>query len=158
MSDFQELLIDALATTLVRTMGVSEIVKRSLNPLDVHGTLGICLDEWLPLDYEMGGDGSLEPSTSKYLMSIQHLVKYGVQEDGERLHREVAKAVRLMLYRDPDVQVSLRSLVVQDTTRRERILKFYVVAQRYASNEMKGTFVFLSSTEFVVETETVTTS
>lgn len=155
MDGFAEGVIDLFSQYATTVEGVSQVVKRSLNSLDVHGTLGVCLDQWQPIDYEMIGLGVMEPSTAQYTFSVQHVVKWGTQEDGEKLHREVAKAVRLMLYRNPELQVSLRSLVVDEDDRRERFQKLRVTDQRYASNEMKGTFVFLSVTELVIETETV---
>ncbi len=153
--DMQESLMNVLASGLGVTDGVEVVVKRSMNSIDVNGTLAIALDYWKPLEYEMSGNGSLEPSICEYTFTVQHMVKWGEHEAGEKLHREVAKAVRLMLYRDPTFQVSLRSLVAQDDTRKERVIRFHVVDQRYASNDIKGAYVFLSSTELVIETEVV---
>ena len=153
--NFGEVAINALANVLGHTQGVGTVLRRSLNQTDANGALGICLDKWEPLDFEMGVPGFMEPTLSQWVFSVQHMVKHVNQEDGEAVHREVAKAVRLMLYRDPEVQVSLRSLYVVEDGRRERFQRFRVTDQRYASNEIKGTFVFLSVTELVIETETV---
>lgn len=156
MSDgFAELAIDTLATHFAAVEGVTSVVKRSLNPADANGILGVSLDSWTPLDYEMGGRGFLEPSLVQYMFGVEHLVKWATAAEGNKVHREVAKAVRLMLYRDPDVQVSLRQLSVDEGTSRERFQRFYVGDQRFASNEIQGAFVFLSATVLVIETEIV---
>lgn len=154
MSDgFAELAIDALATHFATVEGVSSVVKRNLNPADANGILGISIDSWTPVDYEMGGRGFLEPSVVQYMFAVEHLVKWATAAEGNKVHREVAKAVRLMLYRDPAVQVSLRQLSVDEGTSRERFQRFYVGEQRFASNEINGAFVFLSATVLVIETE-----
>jgi hypothetical protein len=157
MSGYVEQVMDLMKTSLAQLEGVENIVLRSLNPLDPNGTLGIALDGWNPLMWEMGGPGNAEPTTQRYVLSVQHYLKYGSREDGERIHREVAKAVRLMLYRDPDFQVSLRSLSVTEASRKERTLRFNVTEQRYASNETgQSLFLFMSVTTIEIETETVT--
>lgn len=156
MSDgFAELAIDTLATHFASVDGVASVVKRSLNPADGNGLLGVTIDTWTPIDYEMGGRGFLEPSVVQYLFAVEHIVKWASAAEGNKVHREVAKAVRLMLYRDPNVQVSLRQLSVDEGTSRERFQRFYVGEQRFASNEIKGAFVFLSATVLVIETEIV---
>lgn len=153
-----EELIDSIATWIRNVENVENVVLRSLNTTDKNGTVGIAVDDWTPMDWEMAGAGSQEPTTQRYTLSIQHLVKYGKQEEGKRIHREVAKAIRLMLYRDPDFQVSLRTLHVTEDSRKERTLRFNITDQRYASNEAGAAgFLFMSVTNIAVETETVTT-
>lgn len=138
--------------------GVENVVLRSLNMVDPNGTLGISVDDWSPLEWEMTGPGISEPTLQMYTLSIQHFVKWGTAEEGERKHREVAKAIRLMLYRDPDFQVSLRQLFVQEDDRRERTQRFSITDQKYASNDAgNNIFMFMSVTVLTVETETVTT-
>lgn len=153
--EFAELAIDALGAHFATVEGVSSVLKRSLNPTDANGVLGLVCDSWTPLDYEMGGRGFMEPSLVQYMFGVEHLVKWATAAEGNKVHREVAKAVRLMLYRDPAVQVSLRQLSVDEGTSRERFQRFYVGEQRFASNEIQGAFVFLSATVLVIETEIV---
>jgi len=157
MDGYIEQVMDLMKVNLGKLDGVENVVLRNLNSVDANGTLGIALDSWEPREWEMGGAGYPEPSIQRYILSVQHFLKYGSREDGERIHREVAKAVRLMLYHDPDFQVSLRSLSVQEASRKERMLRFNVTEQRYASNEAgTSTFLFLSATTIEIETETVT--
>jgi len=158
MSDlgFGERVLDLIKPFAEKLEGVDLVVLRNVMLMDVNGTLGIALDNWIPLEWEMAGQGTQEPTTSTYAFSIQHLVKWANAENGERIHREVAKAVRLMLYRDPDLQLSLRSLYVQEESRKERMLRYHVTNQRFGTTEaVNGTFVFMSITELLCETETV---
>lgn len=156
MDGYIEQVLDLIKTRVMIVPNVDNVVLRSLNSVDPNGTLGISADDWVPLEWEMAGDGVQEPSIQRYTLSIQHLLKWGTQEEGERIHREVAKAVRLMLYRDHDFQVSLRSLVVQEDSRKERTLRFHIMDQKYASNSAgAGVFLFISVTNVTIETETV---
>lgn len=157
MDGYIEQVIDVIAERIAIVPNVENVVLRSLNTVDANGTLGIAVDDWTPVEWEMTGDGVNEPTIQRYTLSIQHLVKWGKQEEGERIHREVAKAVRLMLYRDPPFQVSLRSLVVQEDSRKERTLRFNIIDQKYASNDAGSSgFLFISVTNFTVESEVTT--
>lgn len=157
---YVEQLLAFLKDRFTLTTGVMNVVLRSLSITDPNGTLGISVDDWTPVEWEMSGDGNLEPTLQVYTFSIQHFVKWVNAEEGERIHREVAKAIRLMLYRDPAFQVSLRALVVQEDNRKERTQKLNITDQKYASNNDSNSniFMFMSVTVFTVETETVTLS
>lgn len=155
---YLDTVMDLMSTRLIGVDGVSEVIMRSLNPADAHGMLGISGDDWAPIDFEMGGPFPSEPTTQRYNISLQHLVKWGVEQEGLKIHREVAKAIRLMLYRDPDFQVSLLKLFVQEDLRRERTQRFFITNQRYAQNQAGKVFLFMSVTNLAVETEVVTTS
>lgn len=155
---YQDQLLDLIAARVIAVDDVNVVVLRSLNSTDAHGTLGLSVDDWAPLEYEMGGPVPYEPSVQRYNLSLQHIVKWAKQEEGERKHREVAKAIRLMLYRDTDFQVSLRSLFVQENSRREGTRRFYITDQRYAQNLAAGVFLYMSVTGLAIETEVRTTS
>lgn len=155
---YLESLLELFRSRLVAVEGVRTIVIRSLNTTDSDGTLGISPDDWAPIVYEMAGDSPFEPTVQRYTISLQHIVKAVKEEEGQRIHREVAKALRLMLYRDPDFQVSLRGLFVREGTRKERTQRFFITDQRYAQNQAGTTFLYMSVTNIAVETEVVTTS
>lgn len=155
MTDIAEKIIDTLAQHLGTLEGVNAVVKRSLNSTDPNMTLGICLDEWSPEDYEMDGLGILRPAATKYFFEIRHMVKADSMEVGERLHRQTAKSVRSMLYGNNDLAVALRALSSNEDGLTERILKWVVAGQRFASNEIDRVFVSMSGTELVVDTESI---
>lgn len=150
---FPENIIDAMETHLLNVEGVDFVVPRSLNPTDPHGTLGLVVEEWSVHEVEMGPLG-FEPSLSTYTFVLQHMVKESDQIIGEKLHRETAKRIRLMLYRDESLAVAFRQLQDVAGNRRERPLKWQILGQRFASNEIAGHFVSLSVTEFSFTTET----
>jgi hypothetical protein len=156
---YLESLLDLFRVWLIGVDGIDGIVARSLNTTDANGMLGISPDDWAPLDVEMTGDSPFEPTVQRYTISLQHIVKHANEEEGQRIHREVAKALRLMLYRDPNFQVSLRGLFVREGTRKERTQRFFITDQRYAANQTgTTTFLYMSVTNIAVETEIVTTS
>lgn len=130
--------------------GVNAVIGRGLRPTDPNGTCGISCEEWTPIEYEVGGFGAVIGS---YLVLIQHMVKAVDAEEGERLHRNVAKSIRLMLVRDQALAVAFGQLREGDAPV-ERTSRWYVGSQRYGSNEIGGEFVYLSVTELFFETQT----
>lgn len=158
MSGFPDNLVEVMHDAVTRVEGVTigAVFDRYLNKTDPNGAVGIQTEEWIPVDYEMNGRGDFEPTVQNYLFSVQHMVKHADAQEGQRIHREVAKSIRLMLYRDNAVQVALRQLLEWDEVldRKERFQGLRITAQRFASNDIDGTFVFLSATEVTVQTET----
>lgn len=153
MAIFPDNILDALQIRLGLLNEVTICHKRALNYSDANGACGISVEEWQPLEYEIGSKWNFEPTLAQYSFNIQHLVKNAVQIDGEVAHRTAARSIRLMLVRDDTTAVALRALV--DTSlRTERTQRYFVAGQRYASNLIDGSFVYLSATEFVVQTET----
>jgi hypothetical protein len=157
MSAFPENVIDLLVEFASQLDGVSLVVARSLNMTDPNGCVGLDADEWVADEVEMGPTMGLEPTLSTYVINIQHMVKHADAIEGARLHREVAKSIRVMLYRNADLAVRFQGLV-EDGERRERMLKWQVLGQRFASNDIQGIFTSMSATEFAFQTETSTSS
>lgn len=155
MSSFPDNVIELLALRLQALQCVDRTVIRSLNPMDAHQTAGIEAMEWAAVEYEMM-DGMPEPSICEYTLAIQHVVLHAEQEAGQKLHRDAAKSIRLMLYRDQGFVVPLRQIKEVAEGRVERILKWKVNRQAFASNEISGNFVSMSATEFSFQTETAT--
>jgi hypothetical protein len=60
-----------------------------------------------------------------------------------------------MLYHDRDLAVALGQLAESESTRIERYKRLGIRQQRFLNNELNGKFIFLSSTELWVETETI---
>lgn len=153
--DFPENIVALLAEHLGKLEGVTAVVRRSLNMTDPHGTLGITVDSWRPLESEMGV-ATQEPTIVQHSLALEHVVKADSAEVGHQLHRDTAKTFRLMLYRDPALNVALRQLnAASGDGHVERILKWEIPAQEFANNEIASAFVFMSSTEILVTTETL---
>lgn len=159
MQTFEDLILDLLESEIVAQTfpGVTGVFTRALNQTDPNGSIGLECIAWDPdeTSIEMHGQGDEEPTFQIYSFRIQCLNKHGTKETGLEIHRQLAKSIRLMLYRDATLQIGLRALVITlDRTERFRTLK--VKSQKFASTEMgTNTLVFLSGTEFTVITETV---
>lgn len=157
LATFPENILDVFETKFITIPGVSLIVKRNIRQADPNGTVALCVDEWIGLEEEQNPQGNFEPTLTQHNLAIVHMVKDGSKETGELNHRNVAKFIREMLYRDPAMQLALRSLleVSDDATHRTRPLRWSVTGQKFASNEIDSMFVSISSTEVSFVTETV---
>lgn len=134
------------------------VFKRPLRESDPRQSIGVVGQQWLPDEesYEMRGapPGIHEPSLSHYLIGIQALVIDMDEERGLAVHSVLSKLLRTMLYRDDPLRVSLRSLSVTLSGSTERTQRFGVRTQRYMSNELSGSWLYLSTLEFWLETQT----
>lgn len=148
---FPDNIIEVLKERLGAIEGVESVVSRVVEPSDPNGVLGVVSDEWVADDWQIG---SWEPAVGTYKLMIMHLVKNTNAEEGNRTHRLVAKAIRLMLYRDADLRHALGQLR-EGTDPIERALQWSIAIQRFGSNEIAGQFTFLSVTELNFQTETV---
>ena len=149
---FRQLWID----TEVDPTQATDIKLRPLTKDDRSETLGVYPALWTPNEdsYEMRGISPGEPTLGNYLVMIQNYIKEGDRERGAAKHSIFATRTRNVLYRDPALRVALPQLVVTDQGVTERIKRWGVRQQRYFSNEIAGTWVYLSSMEFFIETET----
>lgn len=155
IGEFPENLIELLKDNLIRIPGVTAVVDRALGPEDADGTVGVEFREWRPVEVEMGGGISgFDPTLSGYVLSIEHLVKNGDRESGNKIHREVARGIRSMLYRDPEAQLAFRQLTHSGSGYTERLMKWELV-QSFANNKIASAFYFVSGTMITFETETV---
>ena len=148
---FPDNVVEVLRERLLVVNGIEAVVTQLLEPTDPNGTLSIVCDGWEPEEAQIG---SFEPVSGNYKIMLAHLVKNTDGEEGNRTHRMVAKAIRLMLYRDAALRVSLGQLHEGDSPI-ERILSWNVASQRFGSTDITGQFVFLSVTELNIHTETV---
>lgn len=135
--------------------GVELVVRRPIRPIDPSFTIGVMSQDWEPSgDPEMKGRSNPDPTLGRYIYTIQALVKHSDVDEGLRLHAYMAKKIRVMLYRDPELRVRLQSLAEDDLGVHERTQRWGVRRQNYMSNEVDGTWLHLSTTEFFLETET----
>lgn len=132
--------------------------KRPLRASDPRQSYGMFGQQWIPEEnsMEMGGNaGVSEPTVGRYLVGIQAFVKDTSEERGLATHSVLSKLIRSVLYRDVPLMVGLRSLSVVMNGSTERTQRFGISTQRYFSNEIAGDFLYLSTIEFWLETETV---
>lgn len=133
------------------------VLKRPLRPSDPNQSIGIFGTLWMPDEssLEIGGIAPAEPTLSSYQLGVQCLVKDGDEERGLTIHSIMSKRVRSVLYRDEALRVSLGMLYVTDGLSTERAKRWGIRTQRYMNNDIEGKFVYLSTLDYWLETETV---
>ncbi len=125
-------------------------VGRPLRPTDPQRSFGVFATIWTPRVFEIG---QLEPAIGSYNLVVQSMVKVATEEEGVQEHASLAKKVRALLYRNVAFRVELGQLNTLSEGMLERVQRFGITQQRYLSNEVSGSFLFLSVTESYVETE-----
>lgn len=135
------------------------VTGRPLRDSDLPQSIGVFAIMWQPREdsYEMRGGpaGRSEPTLQRYLVSVQAFVKNMDQEAGISTHAVLSKLIRTTLYRDEPLRVALGSLSWTNGSCTERTQRWGISQQRYVSNEIRGEWLFLSSLELWLETETV---
>lgn len=146
----------AIADSLAMIEGLNaKPIRRPLRVSDPAKCVGVHSVNWVPQgQIEIG---SQEPTVQRYTLRVQSLIKAAKEEEGRALYVALAKTVRVMLYRDPALRLRLSTLVEDSLGSRERFQKCGIQTQRYLNTEFRGAFVFLASTDFWVETETLVT-
>lgn len=136
------------------------VARRPLTPMDPTWSIGIVALHWQPGATERGARdahllGKLEPTLSTYTYAIQALVRHADAQDGLALHSLLSKRIRAMLYRDAGLRVALAALTETSFGVTERLQRWGVSTQRFAANEIESEWLYLSTTELQVVTETV---
>lgn len=133
------------------------VVSRPLRPTDPIQSASILPVQWGPRidSFEMGRNFPGEPTLQRYDYVIQCLVKDSDQESGPAVISTLSTLVRRMLYRDTGLAVDLSSLTSSALGATERTQRWGVANQRFLSNEISGNWVFVSTLDFWVETESV---
>lgn len=131
------------------------VVRRKLYNTDPTQAIGVAAESWSPnpQSYEMLGQGTSEPSINRYDIAVQCLVKDHDEQRGIAVSSKLSKMVRGILLTDPPLRDSLRVLTSQLYGVTERTLKWSVPSQRYLSQELSGQFIFLSTIQVQLETE-----
>lgn len=132
------------------------ILKRPLRPTDPNQSIGIFGSLWDPDDQslEIGHRFLGEPTLSRYQIGVQALVKDGDEERGLATHSVFSKRIRSVLYRNQALSVALAGLYVSDDSSREAVSRWGIRTQRYMNNDVEGKFVYLSTLDYWIETET----
>ena len=151
--------VAAIKTAMQSIDSDLRIYGRPLRKSDPAQSVGVYGLQWLPDEqsYEIGGGlrGPGEPTISQYLISVQAFVKDMDEERGLAVHSVLSKLIRTTLYRDPTLMLGLRSLTVTMSGSTERTQRYGTKIVRFLSNEIDGNFLYLSTLEFFLETETV---
>lgn len=151
------------ATEALNTPGDPDgiyVTKRPLRSSDPKLSAGVFASQWMPNEdsYEMGnalGGYRQDATLNQYIISLQALVMDMDELQGLARHSVFAKTLRDMLLRNPTVGVALSTLSTTGTDGlTERVGRRWVRTQRYISNEISGSFIYLATLEFTIETET----
>ena len=135
------------------------IYPRPLRHTDLTQSIGVFPVDWSPdiESYEFTPPGDPVPAgfptIHTYRITVQAFVKDTDSEKGIRTHAIMSKAVRSMLYFDKPLALGLRQLRVEMDGVAEVIQRRRVLGAKYISNEINGTFLFLSTLQYSIETE-----
>lgn len=135
------------------------VTKRPLRNSDPNQSVGVFANLWTPdmESVEMRGGPfprSSEPTLQQYIIGVQAFIKDMDEQRGLNVHSVLAKRVRTMLYRDADLRVGFSSLSSTAGGSTESARRWGVRTQRYISDEIEGSWLYLSTLEFWLETET----
>jgi hypothetical protein len=128
------------------------VARRPLRPTDPDKSIGVMALDWRPTESFIGQH---DPAISRYQFAIQVFLKHQDEEEGLQQHTLLSKNLRTMLYRGEALRLRLASLSETSLLVTERVQRWGVRQQRFVSNEIQGRFLYLSTTEFWVETEAI---
>ena len=136
-----------------------EVFKRPLRSTDPQQSIGVFASVWMPNEdsYEMNGSspGRDEPTLQQYVATVQAFIRDQDEERGFSTHTHMSKMIRTMLYRDEPLRVGLTGLSSSMMGSVERLQRWRVQNQRFNSNELSGNWLYLSTLELWLETETI---
>lgn len=150
-------LVDAVATAFKAVPGVDITVQRRLRPTDPKNTMAVFAVNWQPGMWEIGGQNNMDPTFSTYNLEVHFVYRImGGTEGGTEAVAAMAKIIRTMLYRDAPTGVALRACSETIDGSTETVSRWKVQEQKFFDAPMsKSEFVFLCTTKFWVETQTV---
>lgn len=154
---FPNNVVDLLNTRLNLIDDDLRIFRRPLRETDPVQSIGIFAMQWMPQDdsYEFRGFPSAsQPTIQSYLIMLQAFIRDADEERGLATHSVLTKTIRSILYGDEPLQVGLSSLVISMNGSSEHSKRWGIRQSRYFSNELDGDWIYLSTTEFWLETET----
>lgn len=131
------------------------VTKRPLRSSDPNQSVGVFPGQWVPDErtQEMGRINPGEPTMQQYIVGVQAFIKDGDEEVGLARHSTLSYAIRSMLYRDAAIRVGFQSLAYTSNGVTERLRRWGIRSQRFLSNEVSGSWLYLSTLEIWAETD-----
>lgn len=133
------------------------VVKRPLRDTDPLQSVGVFAAQWSP-DNEsqemLGAQFAVQPTLSRYVCAVQAFVKDMDEERGLAVHTVLSRMIRSMIYTDNPLRVGLSSLSSTLNGATEKSQRWGVSTQRFFANEIDSQWLYLSTLEFWLETET----
>lgn len=145
--------VDAIIETLQYWIPQAQVVPRQPRITDSAFVIGVYPATWVekPDAKEIGRP---EGVINTYTIKIRVMRKSMDEAMGRALFSNDSKLVRVILYRDPSLEVRLGGLQEVLLGSTETVQKFGVVRQEFESADMTGSFIFLATTDYFVETTT----
>lgn len=133
-----------------------EVIRRPLRPTDPNQAVGLYPDTWAPDEdsFEMSPQMKNIPTLQDYRIFVQSLVKHADEQEAINTHTVLAQRIRAMLYADTTLQLAFAELIDTSSGKTETAKRWGPRAQRFMSNEVKGSFLQSSITEFWLQTAT----
>lgn len=132
------------------------VTKRPLRNTDPNQSIGVTAAQWVPNEDSkemLGAAFAVQPTLSRYVVTIQALIKDMDEVVGLNVHSVLSRMVRSMLYTDNPLRVALSQLTSTLNGATERSQRWGVSQQRFFVNEISGQWLYLSTLEFWLETE-----
>lgn len=153
---FMDVLVEGLAVISMADQAIAtpvSVLGRMLQGTDPDLSIGVFPMSWQPVGAP--DIGSSEPTIGRYVLGIATMLKSPDRVSGERLSGIFVRRVRDALYRHKTMLDALRdvSILDEDAGLLERFLRSGITSVDYASSAIQGGFVFVSQTEFFIETE-----
>lgn len=132
------------------------VVGRLLRATDPAQSVGVTGAVWMPdpESFEITPAMAGIPTLQRYSITVQGFIKDADEARGLKAHSVLAYRLRSMLYADAPLKVGFSALQASLNGKTERARRWGVESQRFISNELDKTFLFLSVLEFWMETET----
>lgn len=129
---------------------------RPLRATDPVQAVGVYASDWNPdrNSHEIGSTFPGMPTLSTYTVTIQALIKDMDRERGLNVHALLSRMVRSMLYTDTTLRVTLSGLTSTLNGATERSQRWGVSRQKFLANQLGAEWLYLSTLEFWLETET----
>lgn len=136
------------------------VTARPLRPTDPNQSVGVFGQVWNPDEHSEEFRGLFNPNAGvptleTYSIGVQGFVKDMDQERGLAVSSHMAEMLRTMLYDDEPLRVGLSTLQATVLGVTKRTARWKVGSQRYLSNEVNGSHIYLSTLELWLVTERV---
>lgn len=150
---FPERFVQDIAKSLQDLLPDCVVAPRPLSSEDPSFSVGVFADSWAA-DEESYEIGQFEPTRNVYVIRVQSMIKSLEHTAGRQAHANLAKAIRVILYRDSELQLRLRSSNEEMMSSIERVDGFAVTRTEFLSGRVGASFMFMATTYTRITTNT----
>ena len=142
---FPDVFVQLIAQSIHENLPDLVVVPRPLGAEDPSMSVGVFAETWVA-DEDTYVIGQFEPQEASYTLRVQAMVKSLAHADGRRAHSNLAKAIRVILYRDTTLQLRLRESSEELLSSIERVNRFAVTRTEFLSGRAGASFMFMATT------------